>query len=141
MFDCFVEDEYDYIYSIVEGFVNIVSDSPDEINDSLDKRIISDVNLSKSNTLLVPNIRIHTTKGNVDMYYFANAFDRNIPDAEPIDIFHLKPRRGECCIIFAVNGVYTSYIYFDLYWTAHVIETVIPQISNYVFNTIKSMEI
>lgn len=142
MFHYCDEDGYDYIHRIVECFF-YTFDSPEERKvwkARIEKWCQDDENLSLVPAAEVPNIRILTTKGYVDLYYFANAFDRNIPNIPSIELVHPEPRRGESCLVLAVNGVYVAYRNIDMTDDTHIIETIIPGFSNYVCGLLCSEE-
>ena len=121
-----VEDYY-YIYGIVERFVllfdelsyveNLTPTRLAEIKDKAKERlsalISEDDNLSQNTLSKDFNIRILTTKGNVDIYFYSNAFGWNIPDVDLIDTLYSKTEREKSCILVEVNSVYYSHYNFD----------------------------
>lgn len=142
MFHYCDEDGYDYIHCIVEWFVRTF-DWPGTLKvwkAKMEKWCQDDENLSFVPATEIPNIRILTTKGYVDLYYFANAFDRNISNIPSIELVHPEPRRGESCLVLAVNGVYVAYRNIDMTDDTHIIETIIPGFSNYVCGLLCSEE-
>ncbi len=131
--------DYDYICGIVERFVFLFESPLEKAKSRLSKLIKNDDNLSQDPSSKVPNIRILTTKGDIDIYFLADDSDKNLPDAHPINQ-NPKPNKGESCLIFAVNGIYRDYIHFDLNWYSYVIDHVVPQFTNCIFNVICSKE-
>ena len=138
MLKCYSENSYDYLYDIISNFVNWADSPLDKYKEILSSLISKDDNLSQDPSAIVPNIRILTTEGTVDIYFYSNAFDRNIPDAH--SIYFGGPHRGESCLIFAVDGDYIDLINFDLHSAAEVIDNVIPQFTNHIWNAVCSKE-
>lgn len=148
-----VEDYY-YIYGIVERFVllfdelsyveNLIPTRLAEIKDKAKERlsalISEDDNLSQNTLSKDFNIRILTTKGNVDIYFYSNAFGWNIPDVDLIDTLYSKTEREKSCILVEVNSVYYSHYNFDYQWMTHLIETIVPSICRTVCGAICSMD-
>lgn len=148
-----VEDYY-YIYGIVERFVllfdelsyveNITPTRLAEIKDKAKERlsalISEDDNLSQNTLSKDFNIRILTTKGNVDIYFYSNAFGWNIPDVDLIDTLYSKTEREKSCMLVEVNSVYYSHYNFDYQWMTHLIETIVPSICRTVCGAICSMD-
>lgn len=148
-----VEDYY-YIYGIVERFVllfdelsyveNLIPTRLAEIKDKAKERlsalISEDDNLSQNTLSKDFNIRILTTKGNVDIYFYSNAFGWNIPDVDLIDTLYSKTEREKSCMLVEVNSVYYSHYNFDYQWMTHLIETIVPSICRTVCGAICSMD-
>lgn len=165
MLKCYGEEAFDYIHTVVERFILLFEDlacvvedlvfvdestpillewikdeakeSLDEAKESLSALVNQDDNLSQDPSSEVPNIRILTTKGDIDIYFFVDASDENIPYAQVVD-FDPKPKKGYSCLLFSVNGVYIDYYHFDLHCYSHVIEDVAPQFSIMIYNAIYS---
>ena len=107
-----VEDYY-YIYGIVERFVllfdelsyveNLTPTRLAEIKDKAKERlsalISEDDNLSQNTLSKDFNIRILTTKGNVDIYFYSNAFGWNIPDVDLIDTLYSKQKEKKAAYL------------------------------------------
>ena len=133
------ETAFDYIHGVVEWFINLFDAPLMTAEAKLSAWINRDEHLSQDPLATVPNIRILTTKGYVDIYFFADASDKNIPYSKTVD-FDPKPEIGDSCLFFSVNGIYIDFYIFDQSWTAHVIEHVAPQFSSMILNALYSEE-
>lgn len=129
--DSYNNDTYDYICEILGTFLNIMEND----RKRLTKWIQKDNNLSQDPTATVPNVRLLTTKGTVDLYFYDDASDQDIPDAPSFYLYH-ESKEKESCLLFAVNGDYYCFIPFNIHSAADVIETVIPEFSLRIYNAL-----
>lgn len=129
--DSYNDDTYDYICEILGDFLNIMESD----RKRLTKWIQKDNNLSQDPTATVPNVRLLTTEGTVDLYFYDDASDQDIPDAPSFYLFS-ESKEKQSCLLFAVNGDYHCFIPFNLHSAAEVIETVIPEFSLRIYNAL-----
>ncbi len=134
--------EHDDIYGIVEHFMGHF-DIPSIGNDSLESLeywVIKSKYLSQDPTVTVPNVRFLTTAGIVDLYFYFDAFDMRIPDVESINLINPPPEEGDSCVVFALNGEYQNYLYYNAHWYSSIIDTCAPAVANSIYCAIYSAE-
>lgn len=72
--DSYNDDTYDYICKILCNFLIIMESN----RKRLTKWIQKDNNLSQDPTATVPNVRLLTTEGTVDLYFYDDASDQDM---------------------------------------------------------------
>ena len=102
--------------------------------------VIEDKYLSQDPTATVPNVRFLTTAGIVDLYFYFDAFDMRIPNVESINLINPPPKERHSCVVFALNGEYRNYLYYDAHWYSSIIETCVPAVANSIDNVVCSAE-
>lgn len=138
--DSYNDDTYDYICSIVSAFLSTAEtfvSKMESVRRTLTKWIQKDDNLSQNPKVTVPNVRLLTTKGTVDLYFYADASDPDIPDAPSFYLYREYYNKDiESCLLFAVDGEFCCNIPFDPHSVAEVIEAVIPDFSLRIYNAL-----